>query len=111
MDKNNLLNTVRAAGIFSSRLSEVTLGVKSAEGIVEVKSQSSETGEYHATYPAKVTGGNVEANFNYHYLLEALQSVPSAKIFLGFNGPQKAVLVKGADNSDYIHLVMPMRGI
>ena len=111
VDKNQLLNTVRAAGIFSSRLSEVTLGARTAEAILEVKSQSSETGEYHATYPAKVTGINMEANFNYHYLLEALQSVTSSKIFLGFNGPQKAVLVKGSDDSDYIHLVMPMRGV
>src|SRR3989338_2018299 len=110
-NKNQILGAVRAAGIFSSRLSEVTLAADEGKGILEVKSASSETGEYHASHPAKISGAPVEANFNYHYLLEAIQSVPSSKVFLGFNGPQKAVLVKGADNSDYVHLVMPMRGM
>jgi len=111
IDKDQILGAVRAAGIFSSRLSEVTLAADEGKGILEVKSASSETGEYHASHPAKISGAPVEANFNYHYLLEAIQSVPSSKVFLGFNGPQKAVLVKGADNSDYVHLVMPMRGM
>ena len=111
IDKNQLINAVRAAGIFSSRLSEVTLAVETSKGTIDIKSASSETGEYRASHLVKTSGPSIEANFNYHYLLEAIESVPNAKIFLGFNGPQKAVLVKGLDNNNYIHLVMPMRGI
>jgi len=110
IDKNQILSAVRAAGIFSSRLSEVMLGVDPGEGLLEVKSSSSETGEYRALHPAKISGQKAEANFNYHYLLEALQSVGGSKIFLGFNGPQKAVLIKSVGDELYFHLVMPMRG-
>lgn len=111
IDKNQLVSAVRAAGIFSSRLSEVTLQVDPNNGVIKIKSSSADTGEYSASHPAKISGEPVESNFNYHYLLEALQSIQSAKIFLGFNGSQKAVLVKGFDNIDYLHLVMPMRGV
>ena len=111
IDKNQLLGTIRTAGIFSSRLSEVTLCVKPQAGTLEVKSSSSETGEYQSTYPAKVSGSAVEVNFNHRYLEEAIQSVSGSKILLGFCGPQKAVLVKGTDDNSYIHLVMPMRGM
>lgn len=111
IDKNQILNAVRAAGIFSSRLSEVTISAAADRGILEIKSSNAETGEYQASYPAKISGASVEANFNYHYLLEALQAISGQKVLLGFNGPQKAVLIRGADDTKYLHLVMPMRGI
>ncbi len=109
-EKNKILSAVRAAGIFASRLSEVTIAADGDKNVLSVRSASSETGEYESNYPAKISGPSVEANFNYHYLLEALQTIPSQKAFLGFNGPQKAVLIRGADDARYLHLVMPMRG-
>ncbi|MBI2024390.1 DNA polymerase III subunit beta [Candidatus Giovannonibacteria bacterium] len=111
VEKNSILGSTRAAGVFSSKLSEITLSVKAEEGNLIVKSSSPDTGEYEAISTAKISGQDVEANFNYHYLLEALQLISGPKVFLGFNGAQKAVLVKGMDESGYIHLVMPMRGV
>lgn len=110
MDKNKILNTIRAAGIFSSRLAEVSLIINSPEGILEVTSSSPDTGEYQASHQIKASGPSLSASFNYHYLLEALGAVKSDKVFLGFNGPQKAVLIKGADDNYFLHLVMPLRG-
>ena len=109
-DKNQILNAVRAAGIFSSKLSEVTIAVDGDKGILGIKSSNAETGEYESNYQTKISGASVEANFNYHYLLEALQTISNQKVFMGFNGPQKAVLIRGADDAGYLHLVMPMRG-
>lgn len=110
-EKSQILNAVRAAGVFSSRLSEVSISVDADKNALSVKSANADTGEYQANYAAKISGDTVETNFNYHYLLEALQAVDSTKIFLGFNGPQKAVLIRGADDARYLHLVMPMRGV
>lgn len=109
IDKNNILGLTRAAGIFSSKLSEITLSADVGSGSLKIKSASPDTGEYDAVSLAKISGKDVEANFNYHYLLEALQLITGPKVFLGFNGSQKAVLVKGVDSADYLHLVMPMR--
>ena len=110
-DKNNLINSIRAAGIFSSRLSEVLISVNSAGGILEVKSSNSDTGEYLSSTPAKISGQSLEINFNYHYFLEALQAISSQKVFMGFSGPQKAVLIRGFEESSYLHLVMPLKGV
>jgi len=111
MDKTHLINSIKAASVFSSRLSEVNLGVNPIKDTFEIKASHSDTGEHHSLCKAKISGDEVEATFNYNYLLSALHSIYNNKILLGFNGPTKAVLIKGFENSSYSHLVMPMRGV
>ena len=109
IDKAGLLGAVRAASVFSSRLSDVVLKASVDDGVLEVNSSESETGEHRSLAPAKISGENVEVNFNYHYLLDALQAIPESKLFIGFNGQSKAALLRGFDSGSCFHLVMPMR--
>lgn len=111
IEKNQLVNAIRLAGIFSSRLSEVLVAINSKENLLEVDSGHADSGEHHSSYPAKISGQSLEANFNYHYFLEALQYISEPKIFLGFNDPQRAVLIRGLENTTYLNLVMPMRKV
>jgi DNA polymerase-3 subunit beta len=110
IDKNYLVNSIRAASVFSSRLSEVVLKANQKEGTLEIKAANNDTGEYNSLCAAKILGEDIETNFNYHYLLDAIHTIPNQKIFLGFNGPQKAILLKGFEDNLYLHLIMPMRG-
>ena len=109
IDKAGFLGAVRAASVFSSRLSDVVLKASVDDGVLEVNSSESETGEHRSLAPAKISGENVEVNFNYHYLLDALQAIPESKLFIGFNGQSKAALLRGFDSGSCFHLVMPMR--
>ena len=111
LDRNEVLNSVKTASIFSSRLSEIVLKTNSSEGFLEVRSSHSDTGEHVSLCQAKITGEETEATFNYHYLLDALQHLSSPKVFLGLNGNTKAAILRGFEDSSYFHLVMPMRGV
>ncbi|MBI2609772.1 DNA polymerase III subunit beta [Candidatus Giovannonibacteria bacterium] len=111
MDKNQLTSALRAAGVFSSRLSEVSISASVKGQTVEVKSSSSETGEHISVTNAKISGEDVETVFNYRYLLEALSSIGRDKVFLGMNGRDKALFLRGHEENSYLHLIMPMRGI
>lgn len=109
LDKSSFLGAVRAASVFSGRLSDVVLKVAVEDGVLEINSSESETGEHHSIAPAKISGEDVEINFNYHYLLDTLQAIPESKLFIGFNGQSKAALLRGFDSGSCFHLVMPMR--
>lgn len=111
LEKNKLINAVKAASVFSSRLSDVVLMVKPQENLLEISAASGEFGEHQSLLPAKVAGESLEISFNYHYLLDTLGVITEHQIFLGFNGPQKAVLVRGAGEGGSFHLVMPLRSV
>lgn len=109
IDKNQLINAIRLAGVFVNRLSEILITVNSKDNLLEVSSGNIDSGEHHASYPAKISGLDLETSFNYRYFLDALQYISDPKIFLGFNDPQRAVLIRGFENTTYLNLVMPMR--
>lgn len=111
IEKNQLQNAVRAASVFSSRLSDVLVKVIAKEGVIEIRSHNTESGEHSSLCRGKVSGEDIESTFNYSYLLEALRSISREKIFMGFNGSSKPVLLRGEGDQNYLHLVMPMRGI
>ncbi len=111
IERAHILGAVKAASVFSSRLSDVILKVDNKENILEVSAKESDTGEHHSVAPAKITGEEIEISFNYRYLLDALAVSVEPKVFLGFNGPGKAVLIKGQGDNFYLELVMPMRTV
>ena len=109
LDKDQIIDSVKTASVFSGRLSDITVKAGERKDFLEINSNENETGEHHSRVPAKVAGEDFEITFNYRYLLDALHAVPEQKLFLGFNGPARAALVRGAQSSSYFHLVMPMR--
>ncbi len=111
LDRAHLSGAIRAASVFSSRLSDVILRISKGRDLLEVSARESDTGEHHSMAPAKISGEELEASFNYRYLLDALAAVSEPKVFLGFNGSGKAVLIKGQNESSYFQLVMPMRTV
>ncbi|MEK7084924.1 MAG: DNA polymerase III subunit beta [Patescibacteria group bacterium] len=111
IDKNQLQAALRAASVFSTRLSDVFMKIIAKDGVIEIRSQNSESGEHNSLCRAQVSGEDIESTFNYNYLFDALKSIPHEKVFLGFSGTGKPVLLRGEGDSAYLHLVMPMRGV
>ncbi len=110
-DRSQLINSIKAASVFSSRLSEVILSINPKASILEARASYSDTGEHQSFAQVKTSGEPVQATFNYHYLLDALHTITHQKVFLGFNGEAKAVLLRGHEDTRYLHLVMPMKGV
>lgn len=107
--RQELLGHVKQAKLFSGKLHDIYLSLKSDEG-VSMTSESPEVGQYHATLPARITGDGVNVTLNWKYLIDALQTFTESEIFIGANKGKDAVLLKNTSGT-HRHLIMPMRGI
>ena len=114
--REDLLRATRVASIFSDTKSrEVKLKTKGGEGKIKMESQSVETGENITEVKAQVSlkGESVIA-FNNRYLIDALNTLTSENVYVGFNdsfGPVilREVADKNKLNENYLHIVMPIR--
>jgi len=114
--REDLLRAARVASIFSDTKSrEVKLKTKGGEEKIKIESQSVETGENITEVKAQVNlkGESVIA-FNNRYLIDALNTLTSENVYVGFNdsfGPVilREVADKNKLNENYLHIVMPIR--
>ena len=108
MDKTELNNALKTAGVFSGKLNGVVFNVKSKENILEIKTTNGDIGEYNTTIPVDVNGEGLVVSFNYKYIFDCMMYLNSEKINLKFNGQNKPMVITNANNNSFQYLVMPM---
>ncbi|QQG45925.1 MAG: DNA polymerase III subunit beta [Candidatus Niyogibacteria bacterium] len=109
LNKKELTDNLKLAGVFSGRLKEVKLRAYAGDNIFEITTSDSELGEHNGQLKAQITGENLEASFNQRYLLEGLEPVNSEDVILRFSGASKPLLIQNPRDVSYLYLVMPMK--
>jgi len=109
LDKKELIDQIKLASLFTKKSNEIKLKIDSKKQRMEIFCENPETGEYKACLPAKVEGSSLEIAFNYKFLLDGLIKMKEDEIFFGFQGEERAVLIKPNNVTDYIYIVMPMK--
>lgn len=109
LDKNEVLNQIKTASLFSGKISEVKFKVRPDKKIVEISSQSSDVGEYNSSVPAKIKGEETEISFNYRFLLDGIANIKSSEIILELNGDSGPGVIKPVGDLNYIYVVMPIK--
>lgn len=114
--REELLKAARVASIFAdSKSREVRLKAKGSESKIKIESQSVETGENITEVKARTDlKGESSIAFNNRYLIDALNTLATEDVYIGFNdsfGPVvfREVGDKGKLNENYLHIVMPIR--
>lgn len=107
LNREQLLNVVRIAGIFSSKSNDIKLSLQ--PGKLEVLSQDPDLGENKSQLEAKIKGRGLEVVFNYRYLLDGLSNMGAKEIFLGLNSEASPAIVRPAGDSSYLYVVMPIK--
>lgn len=107
LNKDEVINTIRIAGLFSSKVNTVNFLLQGNK--FEVASQDSDLGENKSQVAAKIEGKNIEMNFNYRYLLEGLSNISSKEVFFGFNSDSTAGVIKPIGDDSFVYLVMPIK--
>jgi DNA polymerase-3 subunit beta len=105
--KENFSQILKIAGLFSDQFNQVNIKV-SKDNFIEVTSKNSDKGESKNSAKVSVEGDEVIANFNQRYLLDCLSSIEEENLYLGFNGTNKPLIIRGSKNSSFFYLVMPM---
>ncbi len=105
--REEFLNSIKIASLFSSRLNDVKIFVKNNK--MEILSQESDLGENLSSIPAEIKGKELEIVFNHRYLLDGLNNIKSAKISFGFNGEASPTVIRPAGDESYLYLIMPIK--
>jgi len=112
LSKKDFLNQIKSASIFSGKAGEVKLSVDPAKDRVEISSQNQDLGDYRSELPSKIKGKALEITFNHKFLIEGIVNLSSEKseeLSLELSGEEGAAVLKSANDSNYIYILMPIR--
>lgn len=121
IDKQDFLNAVKIAGLFAqTSANTVILDIKPAESKILIESSSSSLGEEKTLISAKIEGDPQKIVFDYRYLLDGLNNLPTEEIIFEFVSPSAPALMRSKlDKSasdkpddqaqDYLYIIMPIR--
>jgi len=109
--KDDFLNALKLAGVFSDKNNEVRLLIKEQERAVEVLSSSDSLGKNKYILSCKVKGSLPEIVFNWKYVADALKALRSEEVFLGINGEGNPAEIKSVGDGSYFYILKPIAGV
>ena len=107
LDRGELMSALRLSSAFAGRTNDIKLKVK--DKTLEVYSSDSAIGENNYLIPAKIKGPEVEATFNWRYLLDGIKGGTSKEILLGLNGSERPAIIKNPEDGSYLYILMPIK--
>lgn len=109
LDKNEFLNQIKTASLFSGKINEVKIKVAPSKKEIEIFSQSPEVGEHQSFVPGKIKGEGLEVSFNHHFLLDGLLNIKSSEVIFELSGDSGPGVLKPVGDESYIYVVMPIK--
>ncbi len=109
LDREEFLNKVKAASVFTSKVNEVNLEFSPEQGEVVIKSSNNDLGNYTAKTKGRAEGEEVKISFNYRFLLDGLLSIKSSEIIFEVSDENSPGVIKPVGKSDFLYVVMPIK--
>ncbi|MFB6212472.1 MAG: DNA polymerase III subunit beta [Candidatus Magasanikbacteria bacterium] len=109
--RKELQNAVKTTKTFSGKAQDISLKIGDNKKVLQVTSFDSSVGENNYRVPVDIKGEQNEfaVNFNWRYILDGVNILESDSIELGFNDPDKPVVMKDKDIPSLTYVVMPIR--
>jgi DNA polymerase-3 subunit beta len=109
LPKSELVNITKVSSLFARESAgSVTLDLDEDEKRVSIRSIASQLGENTATANAEITG-SASITLNSRYILDALGVIGDPDINIAFNGKLEPCIIRGTEDKDYLHLIMPLK--
>ncbi|MHB1864864.1 MAG: DNA polymerase III subunit beta [Candidatus Saccharimonadales bacterium] len=109
LKKVDLLNIVKVSSLFARETAgSITIEVNQEEQNVKIKSLASQLGENNAQASAKVSGSG-SITLNSRFLIDGINAFDGEDIVFSFNGKLEPVLLKDPKQTDYVHVIMPLK--
>ena len=94
--KGDLVETLRKARIFAGAEQRVGLHVYPKKRVFDVTAQSAAIGEMSDSVEAGLVGDDIDINFHVGYLSDALPTIQSDSVILGFSGAGRPLVIRGS---------------
>ncbi len=109
LGKEEFLNKIKAASVFTGKINEVKMGIDPEKGEVKIESSNSDLGNYKSTIKGRAEGEKVDISFNYRFLLDGLSNMKSSEVIFETNGSSDPGVIKPVGKSDFLYVVMPIK--
>ncbi len=103
-----LQSSERAALLLRENNGSVRLTVEDA---IMTVNAATEAGKIYEEVPIEKKGDDVIIFFNVRYLCDVLRVIEDEEIFIEFNGPLNAGIIKMGSNDDFLSLLLPIRAV
>lgn len=105
-----LIDKIKVISPFSSKVNDIKLEMENEE-LVKISTISPELGASTATIRIKAlkTPNLDEITFNYRYLLDGLENIPTEKVILCLNTKNSPAALRPEGKDDYLYLIMPIK--
>ena len=109
VSKADLLNHLKAAGIFAGKTQEVRILVDPSKKEIAFSSENTEAGSHRSILKGEVEGEAVEAAFNWRFLSEGLLHMRGDRVEFGLNGEDGPAIVRPSEQEGYVYVIMPIK--
>jgi len=109
LSKNEFLNQIKSASLFSGKISEVKLNISSQKGKVEIFSQNPDLGEYQSALSGKIKGKALSVSFNHRFLIDGLLKIKSPEVIFELTSEEEPAVLKPVGDEGYLYVVMPIK--
>jgi DNA polymerase-3 subunit beta len=108
LSRQGLLATLKRISLLSEEKSHA-VRLQLQENNLRVSSQNPDLGEAHEDLPVEYDGPRVEVGFNARYLIDVLSVIDEADVRFELIDDQSPGVLRGASDSSYTAVIMPMR--
>lgn len=109
VSKNNLEESIKLAGCFSSKLNDIKIKTNSEKSYLQVSSSNNDYGNHDAKVASNIKGKDVSVVFNWRFIIDGLKNINDDELVLEFSGDQKPAVIRPAGNSEFFYILMPIR--
>lgn len=109
LNKAEFTRMTKVAALFARESGgSVVCETRSADKMFSISAVASELGENNSDMEVDVdTDGKVVLNSR--FLMDAINAIADDKLSFGFSGKLSPVVIKGAKEKDYTHIIMPLK--
>lgn len=109
LPKSELVNITKVSSLFARESAgSVTLDLSEDDQQVSIRSIASQLGENTANAAAKIVGTS-SITLNSRFILDGLGVIGDNEVSITFNGKLEPCVIKGTEDKDYLHLIMPLK--
>lgn len=108
IDREELQKAIKLVSVFARESANI-VRVKIEDKTLQLFSRSSGVGEGDISIAVEQTGDDTEIAFNVKYLQDLLRVTDEKRIILELNGPQDASLFTLEKDTEFLHVIMPVR--
>lgn len=109
LDKSEFMRMTKVAALFARESGgSVVCEAKADEGRFMISAVASELGENDSYLEAKIVEDG-KVVLNSRFLIDAINAVNEDKMSFGFSGKLSPVVIRNIKNTDYTHIIMPLK--